>query len=192
MPASMRTGLDPLLFKKGDRDRLENWRPITLLPVDYKVVAKALAIRLRGVMALVVRDDQMGGVEGRSCGLSLSLIRDVVCWVDGRSLSLALLSLDQEKAFNRVSHQFLFLVLQCMGFGRGFPSWLRPSWLLSPCCRVLDGTRGLRGCMCRVVAGCPQKWSHMQMMLPSSLHQRGSFGMYCLCLRALRGLLVPG
>lgn len=50
----MRTGLVTLLFKKGDRDRLENWRPITLLSVDYKEVAKALATRLRGVMALVV------------------------------------------------------------------------------------------------------------------------------------------
>ena len=35
-----------LIFKKGDRTRLKNWRPITLLTTDYKILTKALATRL--------------------------------------------------------------------------------------------------------------------------------------------------
>lgn len=75
---------------------------MTLLPVDYKVMAKVLTIWLWGVMALVVSDVQTCGVDGRPCGLPL-----------------ALLSLDQEKAFNRVSHRLFFFSWSCSVWGLG-------------------------------------------------------------------------
>ena len=47
-PISLRSGVITLLFEKGDRLNPANWRPITLLNVDYKICARALAARLRG------------------------------------------------------------------------------------------------------------------------------------------------
>ena len=43
---SMKEGVVSLLFKKGDPELLSNWRPLTLLGVDYKIIARALAVRL--------------------------------------------------------------------------------------------------------------------------------------------------
>ncbi|KAL2080678.1 hypothetical protein ACEWY4_024484 [Coilia grayii] len=126
LPASMRTGLVTLLYKgRGDREALTCWRPITLLTADYKILAKVLTLRLGRVIGLVVHPDQTCGVPGRSCALNLALVRDVVCWSEQRGLSAALLSLDQEKAFDRVDHRFLFQVLRHMGFGPGFCRWVR-------------------------------------------------------------------
>ena len=43
LPSSMRQAMITLAYKKGDKDRLGNWRPISLLNVDYKIGSKSLA-----------------------------------------------------------------------------------------------------------------------------------------------------
>jgi hypothetical protein len=63
---SQRSGLITLIHKHGDRLDMKNWRPITLLCVDYKIVAKAIANRLLGVIAKVTHSDQTCGVPGRN------------------------------------------------------------------------------------------------------------------------------
>ena len=62
---SQRRGVISLSFKKGDRLDMRNWRPISLLNVDYKLAARAIAARLLKVIHLVVAEDQTCGVPGR-------------------------------------------------------------------------------------------------------------------------------
>lgn len=124
LPLSMRTGHVTLLYKKGPRELLSNWRPITLLTADYKILAKVITRRLGSVLGSVVHPDQTCGVPGRTCSLNLVLVRDAISWAEQRNLPLALLGLDQEKAFDRVSHAFLFKVLERLVFGPVFRSWV--------------------------------------------------------------------
>lgn len=125
LPWSMWAGVVSLLFKKGDMTDLGNWRPITLLTADYKILAKVLVRRLSRVMPVLVRPDQAGAVKGRSTTLHLALVRDILEWAEQCQLPLALLSLDQEKAFDRVSHTFLWAVLARLGLGQDFIGWVR-------------------------------------------------------------------
>ena len=122
---SMKKGTVVLLFKVGDRCELKNWCPLTLLNADYKVLAKVATERLKIVIGSVVSPDQVCGVPGRSISWNLLLVRDVIDWVKDWNLPLALVNIDQEKAFDRVQHQFLSQVLQQMGFGENFQGWLR-------------------------------------------------------------------
>uniref|UniRef100_A0A674IM21 Reverse transcriptase domain-containing protein n=1 Tax=Terrapene triunguis TaxID=2587831 RepID=A0A674IM21_9SAUR len=46
LPLSCRRAVLALLPKKGDLRDLRNWRPISLLSTDYKIVAKAISLRL--------------------------------------------------------------------------------------------------------------------------------------------------
>jgi len=46
---SMKTSNTRVIFKKGDRKSLKNWRPISLLNVDYKICSKAISVRLSKV-----------------------------------------------------------------------------------------------------------------------------------------------
>ena len=50
LTTSQRRGLISLLFKKGDCLERANWRPITLLNVDYKIASRSVAGRLLKVI----------------------------------------------------------------------------------------------------------------------------------------------
>ena len=124
LPFSLRGALISLIFKKGDRLLHKNWRPISLLNVDYKICARALAGRLLKVIHLVVAPDQTCGVPHRFIGENVALLRDVVHYANEADLPLAILSLDQEKAFDRVDWPFLQRTLSRMGFGPSFIKWV--------------------------------------------------------------------
>ena len=124
LPLSQRSALITLIFKKGDRLLHKNWRPISLLNVDYKLCARALAGRLLKVIHHVVAPEQTCGVPGRFIGENVALLRDVVYLADDLDLPFALLSLDQEKAFDCVDCPFLLTLLSRTGFGSSFISWV--------------------------------------------------------------------
>ncbi|CAM5171734.1 unnamed protein product [Natator depressus] len=58
LPLSCRQAMLTLLLKKGDFRGLWNWHPVSLLSTDYKVVAKAVLLRLESMLADVVHPDE--------------------------------------------------------------------------------------------------------------------------------------
>lgn len=122
---SQRTGLISLLFKKGDRLDTKNWRPISLLCTDYKILSKVLTNRLLLVLPSVVGFQQACGVPGRFSGENIRLLQDIIDYSNTEQVAAAILSLDQEKAFDRVDWAFLLRVLEAMKFGPSFRSWIR-------------------------------------------------------------------
>ena len=103
LSVSQHRGLLSLIFKKGEKRDLKNWRRISLLCVDYKIGTRALAARLQKVLSSVLHEDQTCGVPGRSVVSNLYLIRDLIEYCSAKNLPLAIISLDQEKAFDRVN-----------------------------------------------------------------------------------------
>ena len=72
-----------------------------------------------------MHEDQTCGVPGRSIFSNLNLVRDLIEYCNSKNLPLAIISLDQEKAFDRVNWNFLDRVLQRMNFGPEFRQWIR-------------------------------------------------------------------
>ena len=120
---SQREGLLRLLYKKDDRRLVKNWRPISLLNTDYKLASKVITERLKRVMQSIVHKDQTCGVVGTSISSNLQLIRDMLDMIDKTNETGILVTLDQEKAFDRVAHGFLMRVLFKFGFWAVF-SWV--------------------------------------------------------------------
>ena len=75
-------------------------------------------------MQSIVHRDQTCGVVGRSIFSNLQLIRDVLDMIDKTNETGILVTLDQEKAFDRVDHNFLMCVLLKFGFGPFFRGWV--------------------------------------------------------------------
>ena len=122
---SQRESLLRLLYKKDDRRLPKNWRPISLLNTDYKLASKAITERLKPVMTSIIHRDQTCGVVGRSIFSNLQLIRDTLDMIDKTDEPGILVTLDQEKAFDRVDHEFLMRTLAKFGFGPSFCHWVK-------------------------------------------------------------------
>ena len=70
----------------------------------------------------MVSSDQTCGVPVRFIGENVALLRDVVEFASSSGVPTAILSLDQEKAFDRVDWPFMLSTLSHMGFGSSFIS----------------------------------------------------------------------
>ena len=122
---TQREGFLRLLHKKDDKRLPKNWRPISLLNSDYKIASKVITERLKAVMPSIVHSDQTCGVVGRNIFSNLLLVRDSLDMIDKTDETGILVTLDQEKAFDRVDHDFLLRVLVKFGFGPNFCQWVR-------------------------------------------------------------------
>ena len=78
MPLSMSIGLVTMIYKKGSRDRLQNYRPLSMLNSDYKVLARVLANRVKQVIGKVVGSTQAYSIPGRDIADTISSIRDII------------------------------------------------------------------------------------------------------------------
>jgi hypothetical protein len=117
-------GVLSLIYKNGERDCLKNWRPITLLNVDYKIIAKCLANRLKPILPNIIFNDQKGYVDGRNINEANRFIQDVISYSDIEQNEGIIIFLDQTKAFDRCEWQWIDLCLKHFGFGDKFCSWV--------------------------------------------------------------------
>ena len=126
LSVSQRSGLITLIPKK-DKDPLyvKNYRPISLLNVDYKLLAKVMSTRLKLCMSSLIHTDQQGFMNGRNISSNIRTIIDLTKYTDVMNESGSIVLLDFEKAFDRVEHQYLFWVLNRFNLGMNFTRWIK-------------------------------------------------------------------
>ena len=125
LPNSLREAVIKCLPKKGDIAFVKNWRPISLLNADYKILAKALSIRVFQFLPHLISEEQTCSVKGRKINENLLILRDFVQYANENQLNAYLISLDQMKAFDRVNWEFLFKTLHKMNFGNDLIQWIK-------------------------------------------------------------------
>lgn len=115
-----------VLLKK-DKDPLlcGSHRPVSLLNCDYKILTKVLATRIETVVPTVVDADQTGLIPGRQSFDNMRCLPNVLYTPQSTEQSELVISLDAEKAFDRVKWQYLFAVLERFGFGSSYLSWIK-------------------------------------------------------------------
>ena len=117
IPGSITKGVITLL-KKGSRhvwEDLDDYRPITLLNTELKILTWVLAIRLQLVISDLIWPEQNYTVKGRSIQDNMHLVCKILEGLKDDT-EATLINLDQSKAFDRVDHQFLVTVLETARF----------------------------------------------------------------------------
>ena len=110
----------------------ENYRPISLLTTDYKLIAKTMANRLKLVLDDLIHEDQNGFMKGRNIGCNIPrnirTIIDLIEYTDIKDIPGSIVLLDIEKAFDHVDsveHGFLYEVLSRFNLGDNFIQWVK-------------------------------------------------------------------
>ena len=121
-----RRGLLNLIPKKHkDLRYLKSWRPVSLLATDYKILAKALAIRLQKVISGLVNSDQVGYIKGRYIGENIRTIEDLMHYTSLKKIPGIFALVDFKKAFDTVEWSFLFNALVKFNFVENFIKWIK-------------------------------------------------------------------
>ena len=101
-----------LIYKKNDPLSLSNYRPITLLNTDTKLIAYALAQRFKKVLPLIISNDQNGYIKNRYTGFNIRQIQDIIDYSEHFNIEGAILFLDFSKAFDSIEWEFIFKSLE--------------------------------------------------------------------------------
>ena len=113
LSTDQRRGIITLIPKKAKDIRLlMNWRPISLLNTDYKILAKVLASRLQQALKEIISPDQTSYIKGRSIGENIRLISDVIEHTTKNDTKGYIVLLDFAKVFDSVKISFLKKALE--------------------------------------------------------------------------------
>jgi hypothetical protein len=145
------------LHKSGDRAVIGNYRPITLLNSDYRLLAKCLALRFGAALAPVVSSEQTAFLPGRLisdnnyCTLFLSQVMHVAGHTNA-----AIARLDFRKAYDTISRPFLYQAMAAVGAGGGMLQWARLLLTGTEAVAVINGFVSRRATWAAGVRqGCP-------------------------------------
>lgn len=110
------------VLPKGDKDPslVTTYRPISLLNIDIKCYAKALANPLLSIFSDIVSLDQVGFVPGREARENTLKVLFLHHWLTKTDTRGFFLSMDVEKAFDRVARDYMFGILGHLGLGDKF------------------------------------------------------------------------
>jgi hypothetical protein len=125
--------------KEKDIRLLKNWRPISLLNTDYKILTKTLASRLKKVLPDVINEDQVAYLKERFIGQNIRTIIDVMEFTKITNSQGIVAFLDYEKAFDTVNWEVIQKTLTVFGLGENFKKWTKVMYKNSEACVTNNG-----------------------------------------------------
>ena len=90
-----------------------------------KIASKAITSRLENVLSDLISADQSAYVKRRNIFDAVRTIGDIMDYTKLRNLPGLMVTIDFEKAFDSLSWNFLFKVLEKFNFGQSFIKWVR-------------------------------------------------------------------
>jgi len=98
----------PGYFKK-DKDALSlnNWRPISLPNVDYKIASKAIANKIKTKLPAIISPDHTGFIKGRYIGDNICILHETIEYINNLNEKGLIFFSDVNKAFDSLDHNFI-------------------------------------------------------------------------------------
>ncbi len=104
---------------KGDKPRhlMKNWRPLSLLNTDFKILSGVLADRIKKVLPNIISSDQKGFLKNRFIGENGRLVYDVISHLNDIKGEGIIVLIDFQKAFDTLEWKYINTVLRTYNFG---------------------------------------------------------------------------
>ena len=141
MSCSQKRAVITLIEKKEkDHTFLENWRPISLVNVDTKIMSKVIASRIKNVLPSIIHCNQTGYVKDRYIGETIRSIFDTMEFTDSENVPGLMIFIDFQKAFDSVGWDFILGCLEAFNFGPDFIQWIKTFYKNAQSCVINNGT----------------------------------------------------
>ena len=95
-----------LLPKNNEIELLKNWRPISLLCVDYKILTKIISNRLKPTLDITISKEQTCGIRNQSIFSSLFTIQELIHHSTKKDIKAYIISINQEKRLTKLIEIF--------------------------------------------------------------------------------------
>ena len=125
LPSKWRTSVISVLFKSGDARRPENYRPITVIPLLYKLFAKLLYARLQPILDRHQCADQAGFRNEFSTEDHLYTFSLLSEKAYEHQVNLWVAAVDFAKAFDSIEHSGLWQALSAQGVPKPYINLLQ-------------------------------------------------------------------
>jgi hypothetical protein len=112
-------GVITLLPKKEDATQIQQYRPICLLNVCFKIFTKVGTNRITGIAPKVIRPTQSAFLPGRNILEGVVILHETIHELHSKKMDGVLFKIDFEKAYDKVKWPFLWQTLRMKGFASG-------------------------------------------------------------------------
>nr|GEW42683.1 RNA-directed DNA polymerase, eukaryota [Tanacetum cinerariifolium] len=131
---------------------IKDYRPISLISLHYKIVAKILSNRLSKVIDSIISTEQSAFISGRQTLDGPLILSEIIDWYKKCKKKRMLFKVDFGKAFDSVSWKYLDYMLHKLGFGSRWRTWINNCLMSSRTSILINGSptsefslkRGLR------------------------------------------------
>jgi hypothetical protein len=120
LPKEWKRAMIRLLHKRGDRTLPSNYRPISLLSVGFKIICKAIQLKLATVIDDIIADEQRGFIKNRYLSDNLASVLGVANMAQTEDSKLAIIALDLKSAYDSISREMIFETMRRLGFSNAF------------------------------------------------------------------------
>ncbi|KAL3839320.1 hypothetical protein ACJIZ3_023911 [Penstemon smallii] len=116
-----------LIPKIPNASRVDQFRPISLCNISYKVISKILANRLKPLLKKIISPNQMAFVEGRTINENTIISHEIMHYMHNRrgKKGFCAIKIDLSKAYDRVEWNLLYCILKHIGICDKFINWVK-------------------------------------------------------------------
>jgi hypothetical protein len=114
--AKQKQGIIVCIPKTTRPSQPSDFRPLTLLNSDIKILARVIANRLTPILTKILSPNQHCGIQNNSILQAVTTVRDAIAYAEHTNMPMCVLTLDFKEAFDNIAHEYIYKLLKQYGF----------------------------------------------------------------------------